>query len=183
LGRTIHSIGTIAPGGKRCRATALGKLQLNSTPQPAAILQPGNHRGDRSMGQLHELRSQLLRDRRITDDEVEIIRQHIREDGQLDLDDVKFLVELLSEAVEVSPEFDRLFFPVLKQVILQDGRIGQDEQFYLMKMLYSDGHLRDSERELLKELQREAEEVSPQFQAMCDEALQAHSTDWQLGGR
>ena len=135
------------------------------------------------MGQLHELRSQLLRDRRISGDEVEVIREYIRQDGQLDLDDVKFLVDLLSDAVEVSPEFDRLFFPVLKEVVLQDGKIGQDEQFYLMKMLYSDGHLRESERQFLQELQREADELSPQFQAMCDEALEAHATDWSVGGR
>jgi hypothetical protein len=135
------------------------------------------------MGQLHELRSQLLRDRRISGDEVDVIREYIRQDGQLDLDDVKFLVDLLSDAVEVSPEFDRLFFPVLKEVVLRDGKIGQDEQFYLMKMLYSDGELRDSEREFLLQLQNEAQEITPQFQAMCDEALQAPRTGWDVGGR
>jgi hypothetical protein len=135
------------------------------------------------MGQLHELRSELLRDRRITDDEVEIIRDYIHQDGKLDLDDVKFLVELLSDADEVSPEFDRLFFPVLKEVILRDGKIGQDEQFYLLKMLYSDGRVRESERQFLSELKREADELSPQFEALYEEAFQAHETNWNLGGR
>jgi hypothetical protein len=135
------------------------------------------------MGQLHELRSQLLRDRRITADEVEVIREYIRQDGKLDLDDVKFLVELMSEAIEVSPEFDRLLFPVLKEIILRDGKIGQDEQFYLLKMLYSDGHLRDTERQFLLELQDEAEELPPHFRAMCDEALRAPATGWDVGGR
>ena len=135
------------------------------------------------MGQLHELRSHLLRDHRITDDEVEVIREYILQDGKLDLDDVKFLVELMSEAIEVSPEFDRLLFPVLKEVILRDGKIGQDEQFYLLKMLYSDGHLRDTERQFLLELQDEAEELTPQFRAMCDEALRAPATGWDVGGR
>jgi hypothetical protein len=135
------------------------------------------------MGQLHELRSKLLRDRRITDDEVEIIRDYIHQDGKLDLDDVKFLVELLSDADEVSPEFDRLFFPVLKEVILRDGKIGQDEQFYLLKMLYSDGRVRESERQFLSELKREADELSPQFEALYEEAFQAHETNWNLGGR
>ncbi len=135
------------------------------------------------MGQLHELRSELLRDRRITDDEVALIRDYIQQDGKLDLDDVKVLVELLSDADEVSPEFDRLFFPVLKEVILDDGKIGQDEQFYLLKMLYSDGRVRESERQFLADLMHEADELSPQFEAICQEAFQASETDWNLGGR
>lgn len=135
------------------------------------------------MGQLHELRAELLRDRRITDNEVDVIRHYIQQDGKLDLDDVKFLVELLCDADEVSPEFDRLFFPVLKEVILHDGKIGQDEQFYLLKMLYSDGRVRESERQFLAELRREADELTPQFEALCEAAFQSPNTDWCVGGR
>ena len=135
------------------------------------------------MGRLHELREELLKDRKISESEVEVIRDYIREDGQLDLEDVKFLVELLSDAREVSPEFDALFFPVLKDVVLRDGRVGQDEQFYLLKMLYSDGQVRESERQLLRELYSEAAEHSPAFQALCQTAMQADPTDWNVGGR
>jgi hypothetical protein len=135
------------------------------------------------MGHLHELRSELLRDRKISQDEVRVIRDYIQQDGKLDLDDVKFLVELLSDANEVSPEFDRLFFPALKEVILGDGQIGMDEQFYLLKMLYSDGHVRDSEREFLLELRRDATEVTPEFDALCETALQADATSWNVGGK
>ena len=81
------------------------------------------------------------------------------------MEDVKFLVELLSDAKEVCPAFDELFFPVLKEVILEDGRIGNDEQFYLLKMLYSDGHIRPSEKQFLAELAEEAEEMCEDFKA------------------
>ena len=135
------------------------------------------------MGHLHQFRSVLLRDRRITDDEVDVIRDYIHQDGRLDLDDVKLLVELLSNAVEVCPAFDDLFFPALKEVILADGRIGLDEQFFLLKMLYSDGHVRDAEKRFLLELRREAKEITPEFEALCDEALEAHPTNWSTGGR
>jgi uncharacterized tellurite resistance protein B-like protein len=135
------------------------------------------------MGRLHELRAELLKDRRISESEVEVIRDYIQQDGKLDLDDVKFLVELLSDAREVSPEFDALFFPVLKEVMLDDGRIGQDEQFYLLKMLYSDGHVRESEKQFLRELYSEAEEHTPAFQALCQTAMQADPTAWSLGGK
>ena len=135
------------------------------------------------MPSLNQLRSELLTDRKITDAEVEVIRDHIRRDGRLDLEDVKFLVGLLSEAREVCPAFDELFFPALKEVVLEDGRIGQDEQFYLLKMLYSDGHVRPSEKQFLLELREEAQEVTPAFEALCDAALAAHPTSWDVGGR
>lgn len=134
------------------------------------------------MTKLYELQSQLLRDKKITNDEVGIIREYICEDNKLDMDDVRFLIELLSEADEVCPEFDELFFPVLKGVILQDGRIDTSEQFYLLKMLYSDGHVRDSEKRFLEELREEADELTPEFESLCATALTAAATDWDVGG-
>ena len=135
------------------------------------------------MAGLHRLQSQLLNDGKITETEVDVIRDYIQQDGQLDLQDVKFLVGLLSEADEVCPEFDELFFPAFKEAVLEDGRIGQDEQFYLLKMLYSDGHIRQREKQFLQELRDEAREYPAEFEALCDEATAAHSTQWNVGGR
>ena len=132
---------------------------------------------------LSNLRSELLSDGNITDAEVALIRGHVEQDGQLDLEDVKFLVHLLSEANEVCPAFDKLFFATLKDVFLADGKIGQDEQFYILKMLYSDGVLRENEREFLQTLRREVAEVSPEFEAMCETAALARSENWSLGGK
>ena len=134
------------------------------------------------MANLSQLRSQLLNDRQISGQEVEVIREYIREDGQLDIDDVKFLVGLLSEANSVCSEFDDVFFPALKDVILTDGRIGADEQFYLLKMLYSDGEIRDSELRFLEELRAEAEEITPAFETLYQNARTAHPTAWSTGG-
>ena len=135
------------------------------------------------MSRLRELQSAVLQDGKITLDEVDAIRNYIREDGQLDLEDVKALVELLAHAKEVCPEFDELFFPALKEVVLSDGRIGCDEQFYLLKMLYSDGHIRDSERKFLAQLQREAVETTPDFDLLCETAANAPAKNWCVGGR
>ena len=110
------------------------------------------------MASLRELQSALLEDGRITEPEVEVIRECIHRDGRLDMEDMKFLVELLSGAREVCPAFDELFFPALKQIILEDGRINQAEQFYLLKMLYSDGQVRPSEKQFLRELREELDE-------------------------
>jgi uncharacterized tellurite resistance protein B-like protein len=135
------------------------------------------------MGRLHALQAELLRDGKITDGEVELIRQYIDENGSLDLDDVKFLVELLSNAREVPPAFDALFFPALKEVLLADGRIGMDEQFYLLKMLYSDGNVRESEKQFLRELRREAQETTPEFDSLCEAAFAAPASNWSVGGK
>ena len=99
------------------------------------------------------------------------------------MSDVKLLVELQSSAEEVCQEFDELFFPVLKEAILADGKIGQDEQYYLLKMLYSDGHLRPIEKQFMRELYNEADEVSPEFEALFQTAMEAPERDWSLGGR
>ncbi|MHB8865095.1 MAG: tellurite resistance TerB family protein [Pirellulaceae bacterium] len=135
------------------------------------------------MTNLRQLHSQLLTDGRITLAEVDTIRDAIASDSRLDLEDVKFLVELRSEACSVCPEFDQLFFPILKQVLLEDGRIGLDEQYYLLKMLYADGHVTDRERQFLHELRGELPHVSREFEALCETAVAAPETDWDLGGR
>ncbi len=134
------------------------------------------------MANLFHIHAQLLADNRITPDEVELIRQCIEEDGKLDLDDVKFLVGLLSSAEEVCPAFDDLFFPVLKEVLLADGKISMAEQFYLLKMLYSDGHVRDRERDFLFELRGELTEISPEFEALCDQIMTVPARGWNVGG-
>jgi len=134
------------------------------------------------MSRLRDLRSVVLQDGKISPDEVDFIRDYIRQDGRLDLDDVKVLVELLTQATEVCPEFDAVFFPALKHVVLEDGRIGCDEQFYLLKMLYGDGHIRDCEKKFLAELRREVAETTPEFEALCETAFHAAPKNWDLGG-
>lgn len=134
------------------------------------------------MGNLHQLRSELLRDNKITDDEVALIREYIEQDGKLDIDDIRLLVDLLVDAREVSAGFDDLFFPALKEVILRDGMIGYDENYYLLKMLYGDGVVRDCERAFLLELRQEADRVSAEFESLCAQAMTVADRDWSVGG-
>ena len=78
--------------------------------------------------------------------------------------------------------FEDLFFEVLEQVILADGEVQPSEQFYLLKMIYSDRVIRDRERDFLVKLRQTATITTPDFEALCDEALTAHSTAWSVGG-
>ena len=63
------------------------------------------------------------------------------------------------------------------------GALGQSsekmpEQFYLLKMIYSDGHIRESEKKFLRELRDEATEITPDFEALLETVFEAHPTNW-----
>jgi len=49
-------------------------------------------------------------------------------------------------------------------------------------MLYSDGHVRECEKQFLRELRREAKEITPEFEALCEEAFRAPATNWSEAG-
>jgi len=131
----------------------------------------------------YDFSSAVLEDRRIDDSEVARIREYLYRDGQLNLDDVKLLVELYCHTQDYSPSFEDLFFTVLEQVLLADGVVQPAEQFYLLKMVYSDHEIRDRERQFLLEMRQKARISPPEFEYLCQEALHAHPTDWDTGGR
>ena len=134
------------------------------------------------MSRFDELKYHLLSDNRITPNEVNLIAQYLTSDGKLDIEDLKFLIDLQVSASEVCKEFDEVFFPVLKRVILDDGVVGSDEQFYLLKMLYSDGHIRPVEKQFLQELRDELDEVSEDFEELYQTALSMPERNWDVGG-
>lgn len=135
------------------------------------------------MAGLHRIHAELLDDGKITRKEVARIKEYMDQDGDLDYEDIKFLVGLMKDATDVCTEFDELFFPSLSEAILQDGRVQMDEQYLLLQMLYGDGNVRDAERQLLDEIYREAYEISPEFAALCRTAAECHPTNWDLGGK
>ena len=135
------------------------------------------------MPRYFELLSTTLANQKIDDDEVGMIREQIYRDGQLDLDDVRLLIELYCEAREYPAAFETLFFDILKKVFLADGEVTPDEQYHLLKMLYSDRVIRSRELEFLRELKRESKHVTPEFDALCQNAFEAHPTNWSVGGR
>ena len=135
------------------------------------------------MSTFHEFVSALLADKKIDESEVPLIREYLYKDGRLDLDDVKLLVELYCGATDYCGAFEDLFFSVLEEVFLADGEIQPSEQFYLLKMLYSDREIRDREKDFLLRLKETASQTTPEFEALCHEAFQAHPTAWSVGGR
>jgi hypothetical protein len=135
------------------------------------------------MSRCVELLRTTLANKKIDEEEVDVIREQINRDGQLDLEDVRLLIELYCEAREYPAAFESLFFDTLNKVFLADGEVTPDEQYHLLKMLYSDRVIRNRELEFLHELKRDSRHVSPEFQTLCENAFDAHPTNWNLGGR
>jgi hypothetical protein len=135
------------------------------------------------MSQYYQFLAKIQAEGGIGDDAVASIREQISADGQLSIDDVKLLVELYCEAENRSPAFDEFFFSVLEQVFLKDGQITPSEEFYLLKMLYSDREIREPEREFLRRLRRQLPQRSASFESLFDTALDAPATNWSVGGR
>ena len=134
------------------------------------------------VSQFHQFVTTTLADRKIDDAEVELIREQLYQDGRLDLEDVRLLVELYCHSSQHCPALEGLFFNVLKEVILADGEIRPSEEYYLLKMLYCDREIRPSEKQFLRDLARKAAHVPPEFAALCREAFQAPATGWDVGG-
>ena len=135
------------------------------------------------MSQFYKLLARIQADRGITEDEIQPIRQQLDADSQLDLDDVKLLVELYCNADSRCQAFDDLFFAVLEKVFLTDGQISPSEEFYLLKMLYSDREIREPEREFLRKLRKQSKSRSASFEALFDTAMNSPAKNWSIGGR
>jgi len=135
------------------------------------------------MSQFYQFLAKIKADGNIGDDEVVSIRERISADGQIDIDDVKLLVELYCDAENRCPAFDELFFSVLEQVFLADGQITPSEEFYLLKLLYSDREVREPEREFLRRLRRQLPVRSASFDSLFETAMEAPAKNWSVGGR
>src|SRR5207244_508489 len=103
--------------------------------------------------------------------EVEVIRRELYADGTIDRDEVEFLIALRNEARSVCPAFEQLFFQALKQNVLADGSIDAAEADWLRRMLFADGTIDDREKQFLRELKNEAQQASPEFQALYRECM------------
>jgi hypothetical protein len=123
------------------------------------------------MADLRKLKATVLADGVIEDHEVEVICRELYADGTIDKDVVEFFLALRNEARAVCPAFEGLLFEAVKLNVLTDGLIGAEEAEWLRRLLYADGRIDGRGRKLLRELGRQAERVSPEFQRLYDECV------------
>jgi hypothetical protein len=134
------------------------------------------------MPSYHEVVQHILADQKIDAGELRLLCEHVYRNGTPNLDDVRLLVELYTGVAKPSEAFEDFFYGVLKKVILADGEIQPGEQFYLLKVIYSDRIIRPRELAFLRELRREAKQVTPDFEQLCQQAFEAPATNWSAGG-
>ncbi len=134
------------------------------------------------MASYHEVVRHILVDQKIDEGELQQLCEHVYRNGTPSLADVRLLVELYLGVSTLSEGFENFFYGVLKKVVLADGEILPGEQFYLLKVIYSDRVIRPRELAFLRELRREAKQVSPDFEQLCQTAFQAPTTNWSVGG-
>jgi uncharacterized tellurite resistance protein B-like protein len=101
--------------------------------------------------------------------DVKLLQQLLYSDGKIDRNEADFLVRLHKRVAVRSPKFEQFYYQTLKRFVLADGRIGAVEAAWLREVLLADGKLQDEERRFLRELRGEAQERSPQFDALLDE--------------
>ncbi len=123
------------------------------------------------MADLQQLKAEILADGRIDEEEVTRLRDELYADGKIDKEEVEFLIAVRNEAAQVCPSFEQLFFQAVKDNVLADGSIDAEEVSWLRAMLFADGKIDDGEKQFLRQLRSEARQVSPEFQALCDECL------------
>ncbi|MCC9599162.1 hypothetical protein LOC67_01220 [Stieleria sp. JC731] len=127
------------------------------------------------MNYLEELREIVLADRKISPAEVTLIERNLVADKKLDIDDVKFLVELMKNADEICPEFDAILFPCVRSVILEDGEVSREEAILLMELLCSGDSIRQSERNLIDGIFQQSEDRSPEFTRLYEAVFGSHT--------
>jgi hypothetical protein len=126
------------------------------------------------VSKLRDVKNQILQegvDLQIDEADWGRIREVLPQDGGPSPDDLRILLEMRTEARSVCPAFDAYFFPMFKASLLADGKISAMEQFQLLSMLYGGGGIDEGERRFLKEVKRDLKEVSPEFEAMYQQAM------------
>ena len=122
--------------------------------------------------ELHRLQQEILASQRVDTPALETLRQHLYADGRIDRREADFLAELHKRVQRPhSPAFDHFVYQAIKDHILTDGKVDAEEAAWLRQMLYADGKIDDHEKKFLRELRGEAKQVSPEFEALCDECL------------
>src|SRR5581483_6896742 len=97
--------------------------------------------------------------------------QLVYADGKVGRKEADFLVVLHKRVRQRSPGFEQFFYQAIKDHLLADGRISAAETAWLRQMLFADGKIDDEERQFLHRLKGEAQEVSPEFEALFKECM------------
>ena len=118
-----------------------------------------------------ELEQAILANGRVDGPELEALRRQVYNGGKIERPQADFLVALYKRVQHKTPAFEQFFYQAVKDHILVHGRIDAEETAWLRQMLLHDGRINDEERKFLHELKGEAKQAGPEFQALFVECM------------
>lgn len=121
----------------------------------------------------------VLADGTIDDDEVKVLKKELWADGEIDREEVEFLIELRNAAQkkakakkeEINAKFEQLFFKAIEENVLKDGQIDAQEAGWLRSMLFADGKIDANEKKFLAKLKKSAKSTSPAFEKLYEDCM------------
>jgi uncharacterized tellurite resistance protein B-like protein len=115
----------------------------------------------------------ILSNGKIEGHEVEMLRTLISADGTVDRQEAEFLLDIFKRLTQLTPAFEKFFYKVIKQHVLEEDIITTEQARWLCKVILADGKINEREKKLLREIQGEAQEISPEGQALIEDCLAA----------
>jgi hypothetical protein len=148
--------------------------------------EPVNVVGAMSMNQLmmklRQLEQDILATGRVDGPELERLRRELYAHGPIERPEADFLVELHKRVQHLTPGFEHFFYQAIKDHILAQGRIDNEEAAWLRQMLSADGKIDDEERKFLHELKGEAKQISREFEVLFEESMKQPPEQRTCGG-
>ena len=134
------------------------------------------------MADLRQLEHDILAIGKVEGEELEVLRRRVYAGGKIDRKTADFLVELHKRVQHRTPAFENFFYQAIKDHILANGRISEEESDWLRRMLFADDKIDDEERKFLHELKGEARHVSHGFEVLFNESIREPTEQRTCGG-
>jgi hypothetical protein len=125
------------------------------------------------MNSLQTLKSSVLEDGRIDDEEVKQIEKVIYQDGKIDEEEADFLFALNDACTnEENPNWQHLFIKAISSYLLDDtnspGIVDDNECKWLLSKINNDGKVSGLELKLLEQIKKEAKQVPASLVAFIE---------------
>jgi hypothetical protein len=134
------------------------------------------------MAALREIGRDILAIGKVEGEELEVLRKRVYSGHKVDRQTADFLVELHKRVQHRTPAFEKFFYQAIKDHILANGRITEEESAWLRRMLHSNGKIDDEGRKFLHELKGEARQVSDEFETLFNECMKEPPEQRTCGG-
>jgi hypothetical protein len=134
------------------------------------------------MADLRQLEHDILAIGKVEGEELKVLRGRVYAGGTIDRATADFLIELHKRVQHRTPAFEKFFYRAIKDYVLVNGRISEEETGWLRRMLHVNGTIDDEGRKFLHELKGEASQFSHEFEVLFNECMKEPPEQRTCGG-